>query len=115
MICIIPVACLSAEQLKAFLLKSVLLTVIQDGNILPVYMSQNSGSFYCFFSSSSFSSANLRKNKGFLLTESAFFCFSKQKKKNRLKRTVKKNRLLGTYKPANFTCSKIAVGFTGSL
>ena len=53
-------------------------------------MSQNSVSFYWFFF------ADLRKNKGFKLADSPFFCLSQQKKINRSKRTAKKSRFFGT-------------------
>ena len=59
-------------------------------------MFQNSGSFYWFFFS-----ADLRKNKRFLLAESPFFCCSHQQKKNRSKRPAEKNHYFGTCKPAN--------------
>ena len=66
-------------------------------------MSQNSGSFYWFFSNGSFF-ADLRRNKVFQLAESPYFCLSQQKKE-----TV----FFGTCKQAN-TVVNLSI-FKGSM
>ena len=63
-------------------------------------MFQNSVAvLFTIFSSSSFFLANSRR-KGFQPVKSPSFCVGQQEKKNRLKRTSKKNRYFGICKPA---------------
>ena len=63
-------------------------------------MSQKNGSFCGSFQAVLFISADSSRKKGFQLVESPYFCMGQQKKENRLKRTSKMNRYLGTCKPA---------------
>ena len=58
-------------------------------------MSRKSGSF----SEVLLSIADSRRKNGFQPINSLFFCVGQQKKKNRSKRTSKKNRYFGTCKP----------------